>query len=328
MFRRGIGDIVPLNVPPGSGGALPPNLQAPPVVLSPTLQAFLQGYIGTLQNGAAPSDPTGLTAQAYPTPGAAEESNVYGANGPYVDDVWSNMIQSGFFTGTNPAAIIGRKNAPRQAGGSWGRPEILPDSQLPGPLKRQSQLTNRNLFTKNRYDQQVQQEMKLWQWISEHGGIKSCCRIPELGAPVYDQPPWMVMPSQGEVVQELFFAAPESFQVDDAFTGTNMVLGQIRVPVGYDGVINRVITNYDGDGFTNNSGSIIWRVQAGNRYLRNLGNIQVIYGSLATALLLPLQGNRVVSGQYITVYVNIPIGSPISGGTIQAGLFGWFYPRR
>ena len=327
MQRKGIGDIVPLYVQPGPDGnlptGLPANLQGPPVILAPALQAFLQGYIAT-QQGAAASDPTALTSPAYGVPGAGEPSNVYGANGPFVDDVYSSLIQQGLFTGTNPAQVIGRKNAPAPAGGFFERPTIIPDSKLPGPLKRQSQLTNRILFAPNRYDQAIQREMKRWQWIAEHGGLKSCCRIPELGAPIWDQPPWMVMPSQGQVIQELFNQPTSNF----LFNGVDQVLGKIRVPIGYDGVINKVVVSFTGSGFDDGSGNLIWRVKAGERFLRNLGNIDQTYGSFQNAWAVPLSGNRVVSGQYITVYVNIPVLSPISGGVIQAGLFGWFYPRR
>jgi len=328
MQRKGIGDIVPLYVQPGPDGnlpsGLPANLQAPPVILAPALQAYMQGYIATLQ-GAAPSDPTALTTPAYAVPGTAEDSNVYGANGPFVDDVWSSLIQQGRFSGTTPAAIIGKKNAPLPAGGFIERPTIIPDRFLPGPLKRQSQLTNRTLFFRNKFDQQIEREMRHWQWIAEHGGLKSCCRIPELGAPVYDQPPWLVMPSQGQVLQELFNVATSSV----TFNGIDQVIGQIRVPIGYDGVITKVVSTFTGNGFNDGSGDIIWRVKAGERFLRNLGNIVNTYGSFQNSWAVPaLNGNRVWSGQYITVFINVPSGSPIAGGVIQAGLFGWFYPRR
>ena len=321
--RRGFGDIVPLNVPPGASGPLPPNNQGPIVPLAPALQAYLQGFIGG-NRGAAAEDPTGLTSSAYPPPGAAETSNVYGADGPYVDDVWQNLMQQGFFSGTAPAPIIGRKNAPLPTGGSWGRPEIIPDHLLPGPLKRQSQLTNRTIFAKNKYDQAIQTEMKLWQWIAEHGGLKSCCRVPELGAPIWDDPPWQVQPSQGEPIAEMFNLLTPA----GPFDGSNLLIGQFRVPIGYDGVIDKVVVSFTGDGHVEGSGDLIWRIQAGQRYLRNLGNILQTYGSFLNAMAVPRQGNRVVSGQEISVYVNIPVGSPISGGYIQAGLFGWFYPRR
>jgi hypothetical protein len=332
MKKRGIGELVPLFVQPGPGGSFPSpqpqNVQGP--LLAPALQAFLQGFIGTNKYGAAAEDPTGLTSNAYPPPGAADMANVYGPNGPYTDDTWSNLMQQGAFSGTMPAELVGNKNPTAlPVGGVWHRPTIVPDHQLPGPLKRISTLIRpRSVFTPNQFNRQIEQEAALWDFVAKHGGLKAYCRIPELGAPIYDVAPWLVQPSQGQVLQEPFSATPASLQTAGAFTGTDILIGQVRVPVGYDGVINRVVTSFTGNGFDENSGNIIWRVKAGQRFLRNLGNIQQTWGSFQNAMLVPLQGNRVVSGQYIQVYVNIPPTSPINGGVIQAGLFGWFYPRR
>ena len=113
------------------------------------------------------------------------------------------------------------------------------------------------------------------------------------------------------------------------FTGLDVVLGRFVVPIGYDGALNRVVFQFNGDGFQDFSGLIVWRVLVTLRYARNLGNVKNTFGDFATAFSVPGSDNiRLVSQQTITLLANIPAGSPVSGGPVMAGCFGWYYPRR
>lgn len=168
----------------------------------------------------------------------------------------------------------------------------------------------------------------LWQFISEHGGLRSCCRVPELGAPVYNYPPWQVMPSNGQEYRELNGKPLSAFQSGGNFTGVDTLIHEFRVQVGYDGVFNQFVCDFTGDGFEELSGNIIWRVQVDNRFVKNLGNIKMSLGSFDAPMLVPGYGFRLISGQTVSLWANVPNGSPITNGQIRAGVFGWTYPRR
>ena len=219
---------------------------------------------------------------------------------------------------------------PKSGAPGWGRQHILPDSVLPPVLQRTNPLIPHYVFEPNGWDTTLRRESLAWGWIRAHGGIKSCCRVPDLGAPVYNNPPWLVQPSQGEKFEEMFAKPLTAFQDGMGnFTGADIVLGQFVVPNGYDGALNRVVAQFNGSGFQDFSGDIVWRVLINNRYARNLGNIKNTFGDFATAFSVPGSDNiRLVSQQTVTLIANIPALSPVTGGPVMAGAFGWFYPRR
>jgi len=210
--------------------------------------------------------------------------------------------------------------------GPWTPNPILPDSILPPALQRHQQFYD--LFKKNKWDLEIEREAKLWKYVAEHGGIQTCCRIPELGAPIWSQPPWEVMPSQAPRIE--FMKALPIGQVSGGgpFTGVDTILGTYNVPSGYDGAINRFVCAFSGNGFFDFSGSIVWRLKVGQRYAKNLGAVQNTYGSFQTAFIVPGTAIRLISGQAVQLIANIPVGSPVNGGQVQAGIFGWTYPRR
>ena len=211
-------------------------------------------------------------------------------------------------------------------GNAWRREPITPDSSLPPSLQRGNPLLRQTVYTANSWDTNIWTHANIWSYVRNHGGLKSCCKVPSLGAPVWEQPPWEVMPSNAEPFQEMFAMPTDTLA---ASPGTDIVLGEFTVPNGMDGVINRFVAQTSAAGFTDFSGQIIWRLLINNRYARNLGNVQNTYGSLQAAFMVPGQDSfRLVSQQTITLIAQVPAGSPVSGGGIVAGAFGWFYPRR
>ncbi len=223
-----------------------------------------------------------------------------------------------------PLTVPGMAFLQSQAGGVFRRPVVLPDAWLPPALQRTNPLLRQVTYTRNRWDEVILKRAAMWNWIAAHGGLKSICRIPELGAPIWDQAPWEYMPSQGQEYRQLFSVAVGSIPRD----GTNTVIGQFRVPIGYDGVLNQFVSGFTGQGFEEGSGSIVWRVKIGARWAKNLGNVRFTYGSLQTSLLVPGYSLRLISGQTVTIYASIPATSPVSGGVVTAAAFGWTYPHR
>jgi len=212
--------------------------------------------------------------------------------------------------------------------GPWMRSPIIPDSWLPDVLKRIQPAPD--VFRANRWDLELLGEADIWNYVASHGGIQTCCQIPDLGAPIWNQPPWQAMPSQGKELN-LFFSQPTNTisGAPGPFDGTDTVIGQYRCPIGWDAAISKVVFGFTGNGFDDFSGNLFWRLMVGKRFVKNLGNVQNTFGSLQTALLVPGRATaQVISGQTITILAAIPNGSPVNGGRVTAAVLGWEYPRR
>lgn len=209
---------------------------------------------------------------------------------------------------------------------------IIPDSQLPPTLSRESQilLAAQGLFVPTAEgDMAILQESALWRWISENGGLKGCCGIADLNSPLHSAiDPLHQKPRHGIDFQKPFFQPLSAFQSAGAFTGLDVVIGQWQVPIGFDGVLKKIVFGFTGDGFIESSQSIVWRLQYGQRYARDFGNVINTYGDLQTALLVQDNNIEVISGQTITLIANIAVNAPVSSGQVFAGTFGWIWSRR
>jgi hypothetical protein len=344
---RGLGDIVTMPLPtdygpevyaqavqagltitgfPGSGPGLAPG--APPATaagsggpaasMPPGSQLNPAGALvatgGRTQNGL----PFG--APLTPDAGLPWWSNAPASRRPDAAGAWPSRAlgPGGLMV---PGPTVGR--GPGTNPNAWTRPPQMPDWMLPPALQRTNPLLRQTTYARNQWDNRLLRQAWIWQWIAQHGGIKSCCHIPELGAPVYDIDPRQAMPSQAQEFQQMNALPFSSFA-----PGVDETILSFRVPEGYDGVLNRFVCGYSGSGFVDFSGSIVWRVKIGVRYARNLGNVTNTYGSFDTSFLVPGSHITLVSGQSVTLLANIPVGSPVSGGFVQAGVFGYFYPRR
>lgn len=352
---RGFGDLVPMPLPNQWGPTvIPPgaSTSAPPLPAGAQIgwQQVSGGWILAvrLTNGNVAAYP-GATVVPYPgaqnpPPGNGSGSTSDETAGYFGSDPgsWANAGGNpasepgqgfwGTYPGGGLPGYTGQLRVPLPTVGAsapWGRAPVLPDSMLPPALQRNNPLLRHQFYRANGYDRMIWQDAARWAYIRAHGGLKSCCRIPELGAPIWDNPPWLVQPSQGEKVEQMYSLPISAFQLDGAFTGNDVVLGQWVVPNGYDGAINRFVCSFTGDGFLDFRGLIFWRVKVGNRFARNLGNVQNTFGDFKTAFSVPGSDNiRLVSQQTITLIANVPVGSPVSDGVIAAGTFGWVYPRR
>jgi hypothetical protein len=311
-MRRGVGDIVPLTVPPGTDT----DVSVP------------------VANG-EPVDPSALVT----TPGSGiplTPEQYFGGTG----------VDPSQYQGSPPGATVPGENSPfawppfnipgmallRQASGAISYREIIPpNSILPPALDRTNPLLRIVRPEPNKWDRKILREAQAWNWIAAHGGLKSCCRIPELGAPIWEQPPWEVMPSQGQEYRQMYRLLASATSGGPPFDGTDTIVGQFRVPIGYDGVLTTIVTGFTGSGFVDGSGSIVWRVKIGARYAKTLGNVLFSYGSFQTALLVPGISIRMISGQTLQLIASVPNGSPIStdaSSYITMAAFGWTYPHR
>jgi hypothetical protein len=110
----------------------------------------------------------------------------------------------------------------------------------------------------------------------------------------------------------------------------DVLVVDLEVPLGYDGVLRGNSHWYSGPGFVDGSGDIIWRLQTGRIYARHLGNVTVTLGR-------PQQTHPIRDGiwlrstetvRYIVNVPNLSGGILIGASRIVCVLEGWFFPRR
>jgi hypothetical protein len=329
MMPRGFGDITPLNIPAGAFDPLTADQQS----------GWVMGADGNWYWSSGNNTPPNLSIPVTKGPGVPSNAGwVTGPGAPAGLGPDNNWYWTG--PGTRPTVLPGcltppgtMPSTPLPATGlpfNWTPQPIIPNSMLPDPLNRTNPLVQPAQFIPNRYDFAVISHARRWEWVANHGGLKSCCRIPELGAPIYDLPPWEKMPSNGYEYNQMAGLPVSAISSAPIFDGTDTLILEFQVPSGYDGVINRFVAQTQGvTGFDDFSGNIVWRLQYGIRFAKNFGNVTNTFGSFSNALQVP-QVNiiRLISGQTVKVFASIPVGSPVAGGTVSAGVFGWFYPRR
>lgn len=355
MRAHGLGDITPLNVPSDATSLANHSSQqsgwvltngwwvwtgsgTPNLVIPPTTGPGIPANSGWIQTSDGSSVWTGPGTQPNVIPPSTSVPITSGYGVP-MNAGWARMHNGRhMWTGPGinppfmpPGAVLNPGNTAQGPLHNWTRQPILPDSVLPPPLQRSNPLIQQSPMTPNKYDHAVITRAKKWQWVAAHGGLKSCCRIPEMGAPIYDKPPWQLMPSNAWEFGPMAALPISAFQNAGVFTGLDVEILNIRVPQGYDGVINKFVATTAGglSGYNDFAGNIFWRLQFGIRFAKDLGNVQNTFGSFQNAIDVPgVNIVRVISGQTIRVFANVPPGSPINGGSIGAGVFGWFYPRR
>jgi hypothetical protein len=111
------------------------------------------------------------------------------------------------------------------------------------------------------------------------------------------------------------------------------VILQFIVPIGRNGIINKVANNFVGGGWTEGTGDLIWRILADGAPPPGATTYQAIPASLGSpANPVPISGFRIFENQRIQVTVfNNPAGP--NGGVVLAGqqagarLCGYLYPR-
>lgn len=226
----------------------------------------------------------------------------------------------------NNNALLNDRNAgngyslPMQQSGPWtDNPSITAkqsDPNIPARLMRQ-----------NAFNACLNREAWLWIKIQREGGLKTlCCRQGYPGI-WYEKAPWIVQPKNAVRFNEIDSIVLPGI----ALQGTDVIVLQHRVPLGYDGVIKGVVNQFTGTGFVDGSGLLTWRIQANRRWLKDYGNITTTLGSLQYNQEAYGDGIRVYSDQLITYYVNVQAGADAflqPDGRVVCALQGWFYPLR
>lgn len=178
---------------------------------------------------------------------------------------------------------------------------------------------NNRILPPNMFNLMLDCEAQVWNSIIARGGISKLC--PGMGT-IYDQPPWVKMPAQGRRFSKI---SSIPIPLVGQF-GTDVLVTSFIVPQGWDGVIASTVNQFTGLNFNEGSGDISWRLQINQRYVKDMGNIQVTLGT--TTQPWPVNGGsiRLVSRQLVQFFVNVANANP-AGGRIVCAMFGWFYPR-
>jgi hypothetical protein len=125
------------------------------------------------------------------------------------------------------------------------------------------------------------------------------------------------------------------FKPDDGFSfdyvnyialpavGVSAAIINFTVPAGQNGVIKKVANNVIGAGFTDGDGSILWRIQIDDAFVRNYF---AIGGSLGNPANPPeISGIQLMEQQVVQLIVsNISFAG--GGGKSGGRLSGYFYP--
>ena len=102
-----------------------------------------------------------------------------------------------------------------------------------------------------------------------------------------------------------------------------------RVPHGYDALLTDIYHVYQGSGFEQGSGDIVWRIRRNQIWVKTLGNMLYSLGTPKNTVWLT-QGEIMFSGTQFFFFVNVPNLSgmiQVSASTISCGMRGFYWPR-
>ena len=129
--------------------------------------------------------------------------------------------------------------------------------------------------------------------------------------------PWVYMPDGG-----FPFNTPGTINTPASPSAWTDVIN-ISVPNGYDGVIKRVVNRYNGLGFVDGSGALVWQILRNGQAVRGYNNILSQLGDFGTGE----TQIRVGSGDVLQFQVqNVSLAT--SGTQIICYFGGWFYPKK
>lgn len=173
--------------------------------------------------------------------------------------------------------------------------------------------------TFNDYDQQLLNEIALWDAIRQRGGIDRVCDC--IGIQ-YDEP-WLNMPGNGKRFQWI-----QSIQVSATTANNDVIVLRRKVPFGFDGTIASLVVSCTDPAFINASGQVTWRLQVNDYWVPDCGAITSNLGNLQAPFEVGFV--RLTSDQLVTFYVNVSTAGEAAlapTSYLTAALIGWTYPR-
>jgi hypothetical protein len=138
------------------------------------------------------------------------------------------------------------------------------------------------------------------------------------------RPVWIDPPNDWQNIDQLAYGLLPAI-------GATVVILSFQVPLGYNGVINRVACNFVGGGWVEGSGDVVWKILVDGGTppgATSYANIVASLGSPANPV--PISGFRIFQNQLLTVVGFNNPGGP-DGGIVVAGqrlgarLMGFLY---
>ena len=134
------------------------------------------------------------------------------------------------------------------------------------------------------------------------------------------RPLWIDPPDQWENLDQVNYVALPAI-------GTEANVISFQVPLGRNGVIQKVANNFVGGGWTEGSGAVLWRIQVDGAPPPGASSYDSILASLGSpANPVQIAGFRIYENQVLTLVVrnvSIVVAGQLSGGR----LCGYLYPR-
>lgn len=133
-------------------------------------------------------------------------------------------------------------------------------------------------------------------------------------------PIWLYPPVNWENIDQLAY-------VNLPAIGATATIISFTVPIGRNGIINKVANNFVGGGWVEGSGDVVWRILVDGGTPPGATSYDNILGSLGSpAQPVGISGFRIFENQVITV-VAFNSAIVVAGQKVGARLLGYLYPR-
>ena len=134
------------------------------------------------------------------------------------------------------------------------------------------------------------------------------------------QPTWVTPPDQWENLDLIAYVNLPAIAAQ-----ANVI--SFQVPIGRNGIINKVANNFVGGGWVEGSGAVTWQILVDNAPPPGATNYDLILASLGSpANPVGIAGFRIYENQVLTLVVknaSVVVAGQLSGGR----LLGYLYPR-
>jgi hypothetical protein len=135
-----------------------------------------------------------------------------------------------------------------------------------------------------------------------------------------DLPLWIYPPINWENVDQIAYTPLPAI-------GAEAVILSFQVPLGRNGIINKVACNFVGGGWTEGSGNVLWRILVDQGTPPGANSYEAIPASLGSpAQPVGIAGFRIFENQVVTVEI-FNVAVVLAGQLAGARLCGYLYPR-
>ena len=163
---------------------------------------------------------------------------------------------------------------------------------------------------------------QVWGAVYEAGGPAPYCRVDN--PMTCGEDPRKYMPAAGKRFQKT------GSLLNPGVEGVDLQVLSFPVPDAWDGVLITITNQWDGAGFVDGSGDLIWRLMIDNQWLKDLDDVRITLGRLENPYELEGAGYYLQSHQQVRYFVRLGPGALARlapTGRITCACSGWFYPR-